>query len=83
MPRLIIRCPAAAPRPGARLGASAALYARNAVVVVLEPRCAPRRVPKKAGMEEEDGEEEEEMTASMACAMAASSASALGNCPWP
>lgn len=83
MPILIMRCPGA---PGGRhgaLGASAALYGRNAIA-------APRRrarwwFPGGGGAVAVDGgvgsaEEDEapEMTSSMACAIAASSVSALG-----
>jgi hypothetical protein len=86
---LIIRCPGApAARRGA-LGASAALYALNAVVV--EPRRGDLRarwLPGTIGIDVvgiPDDDEEEDMTVSMACAIAASSASALGKwrCPWP
>jgi len=91
MPILIIRCPGA---PGGRhgaLGASAALYARNAVAVVPRRRGHRRALwcwwwwlPGGGAAVDVDGvvgsaeDDEAEMTASMASAIAASSASALG-----
>jgi hypothetical protein len=87
MPILIIRCPGA---PGGRhgaLGASAALYARNAVVVVPRRRGHRRALwwwlPGGDAAVDVDGvgsaeDDEAEMTASMASAIAASSASGLG-----
>jgi hypothetical protein len=87
MPIFIIRCPGAPDARRGTLGASAALYARNAVVV--EPRRGDLRarwLPGTIGIDVVgigDDEQEDEMTVSMACAIAASSASALGKWRWP
>jgi len=89
MPILIIRCPGA---PGGRhggLGASAALYARKAVVVLSHRRGHQRALwwwwcPGGDATVDVDGvgsteDDEAEMTASMASAIAASLASGLGS----